>query len=320
MDRTTRAFIYASLLYLGVGALLGLGVGVAPGTFVAWRFVHVHLLLLGFMAMMVYGVGYFILPRFNATTVRWPRLLPVHFWTANAGLLGMCATYDGLLLPAGVDERLPFAVFGVVEVASVLLFVANLWATLAATRPGPTQPVVPAAPTVGKAAGRPPAPPVHTFALESPVTEVLQRQPAAAEILRRHGVDGLDDPKILAQMERFKVTLERLAANHGLSGPELLAEINRGGAAASPAAAPLNLNIAAGSAPPPGGPCRPDDIIGDVLARYPEITAVFQERFGAGCFSCPGQATESIAQAAMMHNIDPTELVAALNRVAGDPR
>ena len=114
MDATTRAFIYASLLYLALGALLGLGVGVAPETFLAWRFVHVHLLLLGFMAMMVYGVGYFILPRFNATTLRWPHLLPVHFWTANLGLLGMCATYDGLLLPAGMNERLPFAVFAVI--------------------------------------------------------------------------------------------------------------------------------------------------------------------------------------------------------------
>ncbi|MGD2064327.1 MAG: disulfide oxidoreductase [Nitrospirota bacterium] len=41
---------------------------------------------------------------------------------------------------------------------------------------------------------------------------------------------------------------------------------------------------------------------------------------GAGCSSCPGQATESIAQAAMMHNIDPAELVAARNRVAGGSR
>jgi hybrid cluster-associated redox disulfide protein len=315
MDRTTRAFIYASLFYLGLGALLGLGVGIAPATFLAWRFVHAHLLLLGFMAMMVYGVGYFILPRFNATTLRWPRLLPVHFWTANVGLLGMCATYDGLLLPAGVSERLPFAVFGVTEVVSVLLFVANLWATMASTRPGPAPAVVPVAPKVARPAP-PPAPPKYTFALDSLVTEVLQRQPAATEILRRHGVEGLDDPKILAQMGRFKITLERLAATHGLVGRELLTELNQGAAVASPAT-PLRFNVGSGSTPSEDGPCRPNDIIGDVLARYPATTAVFQERFGAGCFSCPGQTTESIVQAAMMHNVDPADLVAALNRVAG---
>jgi hybrid cluster-associated redox disulfide protein len=318
MDATTRGFIYASLAYLGIGALLGVGVGVAPETFLAWRFVHVHLLLLGFMAMMVYGVGYFILPRFNATTLRWPGLLLVHFWTANVGLLGMCATYDGLLLPAGVDGRLPFAVFAVTEVISVLLFVANLWATIAATQPGPAHPVVPATPRVGKSAEPPPAPPAYTFALDSLVTEVLQRQPAAAQILRRRGVEGLDDPKILGQMERFKVTLERLATTQGLAAADLLAEINRGAPTVSPTAAPLKLNIAPGTVATTGGPCGPNDVIGEVLARYPETTAVFQERFGAGCFSCPGQASESIAQAAMMHNIDPAELVAALNRVAGD--
>ena len=117
MDATTRAFIYASLLYLALGALLGLGVGVAPETFLAWRFVHVHLLLLGFMAMMVYGVGYFILPRFNVTTLRWPHLLPVHFWTANLGLLGICHLRRPAI--AGRDERAP-AVRGIRRDLSVV--------------------------------------------------------------------------------------------------------------------------------------------------------------------------------------------------------
>jgi hybrid cluster-associated redox disulfide protein len=316
MDATPRGFIYASPAYLGIGASLGVGVGVAPETFLAWRFVHVHLLLLGFMAMMVYGVGYFVLPRFNATTLRWPRLLPVHFWTANVGLLGMCATYDGLLLPAGMNERLPFAVFAVMEVFSVLMFVANRWATIAAPRPGPAAAVVPAAPNVARPAA--PPRPEYTFVLDSLVTDVLRRQPAAAKILRRHGVEGLDDPKILGQMERFKVTVERLVATQGLPAAELLEEINRG-AAMLPVAAPLKLHIGSEATAQQGGPCRPTDVIRDVLARYPETTAVFQERFGAGCFSCPGQATESIARAAMMHNIDPAELVAALNQVVGDP-
>jgi len=315
MDATTRAFVYASLAYLGIGALLGIGIGVAPATFLAWHFVHVHVLLLGFMAMMVYGVGYFILPRFNATTLRWPRLLPVHFWTANLGLVGMCATHDGLLLPARIPDRPVFAAFAVVEFSSVVLFVANLWATMAATRPGPVSPVVPA--TVGggaQPAARRPVPPAYTFALDTPVSQVLEQYPGAAAILQRHGVDGLDDPKIVAQLARFNVTLGSLAATHDLSAPELVAEINRGGTVAG---APLTLNRALSSPPRAEGPCGPDDIIGDVLARYPETTPVFQERFGAGCFTCPGQATESITQAAMMHNIDPLELVAALNRVAG---
>jgi len=315
MDATTRAFVYASLAYLGIGALLGIGIGVAPATFLAWHFVHVHTLLLGFMAMMVFGVGYFILPRFNATTLRWPRLLPVHFWTANLGLVGMCAAHDGLLLPARIPDRPVFAVFATLEFSSVLLFVANLWATMAASRPGPAPTVVPATPGGGAQPAAPRSvPPAHTFGHDTPVSEVLERHPGAAAILRGHGVDGLDDPKIVAQLARFKVTLGSLAATHELSAPELIAEINRGGTAVG---APLTLKLATGSAPRGDGPCGPDDIIGDVLARYPETTAVFQERFGAGCFTCPGQATESITQAAMMHNIDPADLVAALNRVAG---
>jgi len=193
--------------------------------------------------------------------------------------------------------------------------VANLWATLAATRPGPAQPLVPATPGRGArlAASQPPPAP-YSFARDTPVAEVLERHPGAVTILQRHGVEGLDDPKILAQLARFKVTLGSLATTHGLAAAALVAEINAGGA---PAPSPLSLKMGDSPRPRTDGPCGPEDIIGEVLARYPETTAIFQERFGAGCFTCPGQATESIAQAAMMHNLDPTELVAALNRVAG---
>jgi hypothetical protein len=36
-------------------------------------------------------------------------------------------------------------------------------------------------------------------------------------------------------------------------------------------------------------------------------------RFGSGCFTCPGQATESVAQAAMMHGMAAEALAAEIN-------
>ena len=44
---------------------------------------------------------------------------------------------------------------------------------------------------------------------------------------------------------------------------------------------------------------------------------VFKKYYGAACFSCPGQATESIRQSAMMHNVDEKKVLAELNEAAG---
>jgi heme A synthase len=88
MDRYTKGFVLASLVYFFLAAVLGIWIGSAePAPWV--RFAHVHFMLLGFMSMMIYGVGYFILPRFNGRTLRWPAWVPAHFYVANIGLAGM---------------------------------------------------------------------------------------------------------------------------------------------------------------------------------------------------------------------------------------
>jgi hybrid cluster-associated redox disulfide protein len=60
-----------------------------------------------------------------------------------------------------------------------------------------------------------------------------------------------------------------------------------------------------------------DHILGEILAAYPETEKVFRKYYGDGCFSCPGQATESVKQSAMMHNVSEKQLLSELNRVAG---
>jgi len=60
-----------------------------------------------------------------------------------------------------------------------------------------------------------------------------------------------------------------------------------------------------------------DHILGEILAAYPETEKVFRKYYGDGCFSCPGQATESVKQSAMMHNVSEKHLLSELNRAAG---
>jgi Domain of unknown function (DUF1858) len=66
-----------------------------------------------------------------------------------------------------------------------------------------------------------------------------------------------------------------------------------------------------------GEPIGPDNILGEILAAYPETEKVFRKYYGSGCFSCPGQATESVKQSALLHNVSERRLLEELNRAAG---
>lgn len=56
--------------------------------------------------------------------------------------------------------------------------------------------------------------------------------------------------------------------------------------------------------------------IGEVLDIRPEAMKVIEKYFGQGCFTCPGMRLESISFGAMMHNVDPEQMVAELNALA----
>src|SRR4030067_1913398 len=117
MDRYTKAFVVAALVYFLLAAGRGAGMGSAmPAGWV--RFAHVHFSLLGFMSMMIDGVGYFILPRFNGRTLHWPSWVPLHFYVANIGLIGMVAT-------APERPSTGCALFAGLSVVSVAVFVIN---------------------------------------------------------------------------------------------------------------------------------------------------------------------------------------------------
>ncbi|MFA7332103.1 MAG: cbb3-type cytochrome c oxidase subunit I [Candidatus Delongbacteria bacterium] len=221
MDRDTKSFILASLVWLLLGVSLGVAMTLQLGNYALLRFAHLHLLLLGFMAMMVYGVGYFILPRFNGTTLRWPRLVGAHFWISNLGLLG---------LVFGALEFRPL--FAVISALGVLLFVLNLGATLLGAAP------------LG----------------------------------------------------------ERLAAKEAA-----LAKAPLPSKASTPPAAPSTVST-------PHATLTGHETIGEVLARHPQLEETIRLFFGDGCFSCPGQSTESVIQAAAVHDIDPELLLGELRK------
>lgn len=129
MDRFVRNFIIASIIYLGVASVLGVCM-LGNESLLALKFVHSHLMLLGWVSMMIYGVGYHVLPRFSGRPLRYPKMGELQFWAANIGLLGMLLFYAlGVYNPSDALRTLTVA-FGAIEALSIALFLYNMLATL----------------------------------------------------------------------------------------------------------------------------------------------------------------------------------------------
>jgi len=122
MDKFVKNFIAMSMVYLAVASALGVGMLASP-KFMALKFVHSHLMLLGWVSMMIYGVGYHILPRFAGRLIKTPGLCNLQFWLANVGLVGMMAFYIPMAY-GGANPILAKATvaFAVMEAVSIALF------------------------------------------------------------------------------------------------------------------------------------------------------------------------------------------------------
>ncbi len=287
MDRYMKFFVLMSVIYFVVGSFLGLLMAMNVYT-AATKFAHVHLNLLGFMSMMIFGVGYFILPRFNARSLRWPRLVPVHFWLANVSLVSMVIFYT--------LSSVVFWLSAVMQLHSIVLFLVHLAASI-----------------FGAAAEAPkteaPRPELPVVSADMKVGEIVERWPVTVKVLVEGGLKAMSDPEHLENVKKLGVTLAMAAKRHGLDERKLLQEI----------ATAVGGRVAEGPrAPAPAGDALVgrESIIGDVLRTYPRTEEVFRRFYGEGCFSCPGQAYESIAQSALMHNVNEQEILNELNRAA----
>ncbi len=313
MDRYTKAFVVAALVYFFLAAVLGAWMGSAAAA--GWvQFAHVHFNMLGFMSMMIYGVGYFILPRFNGRTLHWPSWVPLHFYAANVGLIGMVAT-------APERPSTGFALFAGLSVVSVAMFVINLGATMLIAPAVEVEEEEEEAPSLRPQAPPPPQVDIHP---DMRVGEILTRWPQTVEVFVANGFASLGNPEHREQVKQIPITLRMACQRHNVElEPMVALLVSAAGGTPRPAAAATGIRAgAAGGAGrreklSRGEPIRPDSVLGDILAAYPETEKVFRKYYGDGCFSCPGQATESVKQSAMMHNVSEKEILTDLNRAAG---
>jgi hypothetical protein len=88
MDWFIKAFIRASLLWFAAGIVLGIGMAIDPA-WIVYRPAHAHMNVAGFLTMLVFGVGYQLLPRLFGHPLYSTRLAVLHLFLANLGLLGL---------------------------------------------------------------------------------------------------------------------------------------------------------------------------------------------------------------------------------------
>jgi cbb3-type cytochrome oxidase subunit 1 len=119
-----RWFVAAALAYALLGGLLGLTWLAFPAAMPAYALrAHAHLMLLGFIGMMIFGIGLHVLPRFTGRPLFSERLADVQFALVNLGLLAMVT---GWLAGA----RVAVTVGGALSWTGFLLFSLNVVATV----------------------------------------------------------------------------------------------------------------------------------------------------------------------------------------------
>ncbi|MGB6411418.1 MAG: DUF1858 domain-containing protein, partial [Candidatus Deferrimicrobiaceae bacterium] len=231
MDRYTKAFVVAALVYFFLAAVLGAWMGSAAAA--GWvQFAHVHFNMLGFMSMMIYGVGYFILPRFNGRTLHWPSWVPLHFYAANVGLIGMVAT-------APERPSTGFALFAGLSVVSVAMFVINLGATMliAPAVEEEEEEEISVRPQASPAPP-PPSPPQVDIHPDMRVGEILTRWPQTVEVFVANGFASLGNPEHREQVKQIPITLRMACQRHNVElEPMVALLVSAAGGTPRPAAA-----------------------------------------------------------------------------------
>ncbi|HEX6040006.1 cbb3-type cytochrome c oxidase subunit I [Longimicrobium sp.] len=133
MDPFVRRFIRASLVWLGVGVVIGVMMALRPA-WIAFRTAHMHANLLGFVSMMIFGVAYHVIPRFSGHPLHSRALASAHVWIANAGLAGMVSGFIVRVYVASAGAAL-LGTGALLSATGAFLFIYNVWRTMDAPRP-----------------------------------------------------------------------------------------------------------------------------------------------------------------------------------------
>jgi len=120
-------YVKASLIYLTAGGTLLLltFAHVLPFEMTAFYFMQLY----GFVAMMIFGLSYLFVPSFAHAFLHSLRLAKTQFWLMNLGIIGMSASFSGLI---PYSSNITYAVVSslIILVLALYLHAYNLWRTM----------------------------------------------------------------------------------------------------------------------------------------------------------------------------------------------
>jgi cbb3-type cytochrome oxidase subunit 1 len=141
MPPLVRRYVKTSFVFLMTGLMLGAYIIVAefvagvspPRLFIT---AHVHLLLVGFMLMIVMGVATWMFPRPARDDTRYhPELAETVYWIMTLATAGRAAAELTAPFTMAPALRVVIALGGLGQVIGAVLFVVNMWGRV--RMPGP---------------------------------------------------------------------------------------------------------------------------------------------------------------------------------------
>ena len=124
MHKRNRLFVTLSLIYALIGGLLAIAwlykPGLIPGDIPQ---LHGHIMLMGFIAMMIYGVGLHVLPRFSGHPLFSERMANWQLYVCNAGLWLLSAGWLG-------SPKILLTIGGVISWVGMGMFAINIMLTV----------------------------------------------------------------------------------------------------------------------------------------------------------------------------------------------
>ena len=133
-------FVYACIIYSIIGFSWGAVMGGVPAFrhFVDYSLhgrlitlAHGHINLLGWVEMAIFAALYYVVPTVSRRQIYSLRLVKVHFWMHNFGLIGMVVFFLAAGLVGGLDagedvEKLVSHLLAFVGIFGTLVLTANI--------------------------------------------------------------------------------------------------------------------------------------------------------------------------------------------------
>lgn len=134
LNRICRLYIRTALASLVLGLLLGAAMILFGNDNL--QFVHVHLLLIGFLLFLVYGIGFKLIPTmfFGLPRVAHIGWAEWQFYLAHVGLVGLLL---GAMLPVGLGLDRIAVPFAFIEAAAGVIFAVLMTRTIGQGRRRP---------------------------------------------------------------------------------------------------------------------------------------------------------------------------------------